>query len=315
MTRATADYRLRIEGLSQPPGTIPFRVLVTLLDALRQTAERATRLLATGSGRSAGPPPAWLRAVVDLELRGLGQGSTTVDLAAPTLGSVPGGPFSSGLLWGDQPDLGDTALDIASRAIAEARDPAATGERFDHAVLDAATTLASALPEEGVTWRLEAQDPRHASITIEPGTAEAIRERTKEIPGPKTQVITGHLDEIAHRRGQFRLHVPPNAVLRGNVNRNALDVESLRGLWGREATVTGVVHFKLDGTPRRIEAHRITASHDGDAVFRRLPLESGRRKLLLPRRSEAGRASGQLPSFDQEWPGEETLEELLADLD
>ena len=315
MTRATADYRLRIEGLSQPSGTIPLRVLVALLDALRQTAERATRLLATGSGRGAGAPPGWLRAAVDIELTGLRQGSTILDLAAPTLGSVPGGPFRSGLLWGDQPDLGDTALDIASRAIAEARDPAARGERFDHAVLDAATALVSALPGEGVTWRLEAEDPQHASFAVEPGIAETIRERTKEIPEPKTQVITGHLDEIAHRRGQFRLHVPPNAVLRGNVSRKALDVESLRGLWGREATVTGVVHFRLDGTPRRVEAHRITASHDGDAVFRRLPLESGHRELLLPLGREARPVGGPLPSFDQQWPGEETLEDLLADLD
>lgn len=316
MSRTTAKYSLQINGLSQAPGAVRWETLVELVEALKTTAERTARLVATGSGRRRGPIPAWLRALVDLEVTGLHNGSTVVELAAPTLGSAARDQFCSGLLWTEPPDLEDTALDLASRAISEILDPDAPGDLFDHAVLDAARDLAKALPDTGATWKLRAADPGRASLAIEGSTEQAINRRMTQIPAPQTRVVTGTLDEIGHRKGQFQLRVAPNSVLRGEVLRDQLHLEALRDLWGREATVTGVVHFKLNGTPRRIEARSITTPHEGDVVFRILPAQSESRRLLFPPVAYGAGTSGRsVPRFEEEWPGEETLEELLADLD
>lgn len=316
MNRTRAKYSFQIQGLTQSPGTVKWATLVALVDALRNTAMRATRLVATGSGRRRGAVPAWLRAAVDLEMTGLRGGSTVIELTLPTLGAAARDQFSSGLLWGEQPDLEDTAFDLATRAVSEVLDPGAPGDLFDHAVLDAAKDLASALPGTSATCRLERVDNMSTPLEIGSSTAQTITERISEIPMPRPRVVTGILDEIGHRKGQFQLRVASNSVLRGEILREYIDVEALRDLWGHEATVEGKVHYRLDGMPRKIEAQRITTPHEGDAVFRTLPTQpNGRRSLFGTKASAQGIATGSLPRFEEAWPGEETLEELLADLD
>jgi hypothetical protein len=46
--------------------------------------------------------------------------------------------------------------------------------------------------------------------------------------------------------------------LLGRLHTEFLSGESLRPLWGHPATVEGMVHFKLNGQPRFIEARKIS---------------------------------------------------------
>jgi len=253
---------------------------------------------------------------VDLEVTGIREGSTVIELAAPTLGSAAPDPFGSRSLWTEPPDLDDTALDLASRAVREIVGADASGDLFDDAVLDAAKRLATALPDEGARWKLSTRDSARPLFTISDAAKETMERRLAEIPDPQTRVVSGRLDEIGHRRGEFRLEMDSGPILRGKIVRDAMEVESLRGLWGHEATVTGEVHFKLDTTPRRIEAHRIVAPHAGDVVFRSLPTGAVKGGRSLFGASEISlRRSNPLPRFEEEWPGAETLPELVADLD
>ncbi len=252
-----------------------------------------------------------------MEVTGIREGSTVIELAAPTLGFAAPDRFGSRSLWTEPPDLDDTALDLASRAVREIVGTNASGDLFDDAVLDAAKRLATALPDEGARWKLSTRDSaQRPLLTISDTARETMERRLAEIPDPQTRVVSGRLDEIGHRRGEFRLEMDSGSVLRGKIVRDAVEVESLRGLWGHEATVTGTVHFKLNATPRRIEAHRIAAPHAGDVVFRSLPTGNGKggRSPLVPGRLPL-RRSNPLPRFEEEWPGAETLPELVADLD
>lgn len=135
------------------------------------------------------------------------------------------------------------------------------------------------------------------------------------IPAPRAVVIRGRLDEIGHDKGRFRLLVGEGGSLPGRLNRHVLDVESLRPLWGKHATVEGIVHFKADGTPRMIEARRIVASTPGDVVFGRLPVAdvpATKLQALRPARTRIRHVDPMV--LWGAWPGEEPVEELLADL-
>lgn len=90
-----------------------------------------------------------------------------------------------------------------------------------------------------------------------------------------------------------------------------LDQETLRPLWGKQATVEGMVHFKTNGSPRLIYARRVHARVDGDHVFEKLPAQS---RLFDPEKEKRALA------FDPKdlaglWPGDESIEELLDLLD
>lgn len=112
--------------------------------------------------------------------------------------------------------------------------------------------------------------------------------------------------------------------LQGRLGRGNLDVELLRPLWGKPATVQGIVHFKSNGQPRFIEARRISARAEGDTIFETMPeAEIGDREigdaLTEPDRlGPVARASAKgIRRMDPmvlwgAWPGDEPIEELLA---
>lgn len=79
--------------------------------------------------------------------------------------------------------------------------------------------------------------------------------------------------------------------------------------------MNGTVHFKANGEPRLIEAQRISARVEGDVVFEAMPLtETGQEPRLFPLRQRQG------DSFDPRdlagtWPGNEPIDDLLAQID
>ena len=112
---------------------------------------------------------------------------------------------------------------------------------------------------------------RERGFVFEATACAQIEERLNLIPVPRAFVISGQLDEIGHGMGHFRLLMDTGRSVPGRLQRSSLDVELLRPLWGRLATVQGLVHFKSNGQPRVIEAYRISAWAEGDAIFERIP--------------------------------------------
>lgn len=125
---------------------------------------------------------------------------------------------------------------------------------------------------------------------------------------------------------RFRLLVG-SASLQGRLDRNQLDVELLRPLWGKPVTVQGVVHFKPSGKPRFIEARRISAHAEGDAIFETVPEVEIGVATLADATTESERSEPFSSALGKvmrhvdpmilwgTWPGDEPIEELLAQLD
>ena len=104
--------------------------------------------------------------------------------------------------------------------------------------------------------------------------------------------------------------------LQGRLHLSSLDVELLRPLWGNPATVQGIVHFKSNGQPRLIEAFRISARAAADAIFERMPTA----ETIGYEEAVTGRSFKVIRNVDPmvlwgAWPGDERIEELLAQLD
>lgn len=136
-----------------------------------------------------------------------------------------------------------------------------------------------------------------------------------KIPSPKMCVVSGRLEEIKFSTGEFCLVLRDGSRLLGKINSDILDVELLRNLWGKATTVQGIVHFKSNLQPRFIKAQRISEFHDGDSLFEELP-----RGELMGGQEWIKKLDAKARKFDPmtlmgKWPGDETLEELLAELD
>ena len=298
-------YQLRISGLAEDEGRIKAATLQRVLDALLATAERTTRLLATGSGSAKGARPGWLGAAIDVTVTGLKSGSTVIEMEAPRLGETRFEAFA-------QPDarmkkslLDDTALDLVARAINEVQTEDPAGDYFDGSVLEAILRFRKAARNNSSRYEMVSHGSGHEEFTLDDRVCAGIKARLLEIQAPRPFVVSGRLDNIEHGSGSFRLLVDQESRLLGRLNPESLSPETLRPLWGKQTTVEGMVHFKANGQPRLIEARRISGRLQGDEIFEEMPSAG------------AGKPTGTFDPVDLAgtWPGDEPLEDLLAQLD
>ena len=307
-------YRLRISGLTEREGQIKVVTFQRVLDALLKTSERTARLLATGVGSDRGAKPRWLAATMDMTFVGLTSGSTVVEVVAPRIGDTAREAFAQFDIWNTTPEVEDTALDLAARAIQEIQQDSPAGDYFDTSVLEAVLQFDKAARNPDVGFELIPPGRSHESFTLDRRTCARVRKWLDRVPSPQPFVISGRLDEIKHGSGRFRLLVDGRSALPGRVDPSSLNVEVLRPLWGKRTTLEGIVHFKVNGKPRLIEARRISERGEGDRVFEQLPVARPASQDMLPglRRKAAAFDPVDLGGA---WPGDESVDDLLRQLD
>lgn len=308
-------YDLRFHGLPESPGKIKAAACYRVLGALLKAAERATRLAVTGEGVGRGPRPAWLKAALDFTMGAPERGSTVLCFDAPRLAQAAPEQFAVPSLWGPAFPSEETALDLVSEAIQEAQSSSPSGERFDASVLEAVVDMTKAVRHPGVRCELVPRGSARGAFALDADAGARIHGLLEEIPSPRASIVTGRLDAIKHEGGRFQIVLDQGARLPGRLDPGALEKEVLRPLWGKQATVMGIVRFKPTGRPQFIEARRITAQDAGDRVFAGLPdTEPGQSRTLFPRPSSSD-AYAKPHDLVGAWPGDETVEELLAELD
>ena len=310
----TKRYQFRLSGLQEAEGHIKAATLQRVLEALGKTAERAARLLATGEGSGKGRKPGWLDAAVDFTVTGLEPGSTILDIEAPRLSMAASEEFIREPSWSEPPGPDDTALDLAALAIREIGADEPSGDRFDGAVLEAILMFKRA-SGANTSFELVSTGSVGVQFAVDDRMYKRAQERLKNIPVPRAFVVTGWLDEIGYVDGWFRLLVNNTTHLHGRLDLASLTVDTLASLRGKAITVEGIVHFKADGQPRFIEARRVGTRLDGDEIFEELPVAEivGPHEVatIQHRKKHVAKPMDLVGT----WPGDEPLEELLAQLD
>ena len=271
-------------------------------------------MLATGAGSGRGARPQWLDATIDFTITRLKSGSTIFDIEAPQLSETAYAQFVQEDLWSKQPSLDETALDLVAQSIKETQTDNPIGDYFDSSVLEAILKFRQAAGVAGVRYEMIPQDTAHGQFKLDDITCTYAKERLNDIPTPRSFIVSGRLDEIKHGNGRFRLLVSEKSALFGRLDAS-LGVEALRPLWGKQTTIEGMVHFKANGQPRLIEARRISARLESDSIFEEMPsVEVQRPRVLFSVQRK------QVKGFDPielagAWPGDEPIEDLLAQLD
>ena len=161
---------------------------------------------------------------------------------------------------------------------------------------------------------MTSRDSASRSARLDGSASVRHEERLKDIPPSRACIVSGRLDGIEYDAGRFRLVVNRSSSLPGKLASAALNVEMLRPLWGRRVTVEGMVRFRSDGRPQLIDARRIREFTEGDAVFEELPsAEIPTSRGLTPAEERQARSADFMRLWGA-WPGDEPIEELLAQL-
>jgi hypothetical protein len=308
-----ASYSIRIKGLKSEDGTVSVKVLTELLQDIQQAAQRSVRLLLDGSSVKHGPAPAWLEASTDFLITGLGKGSTVVELNAPVLGETAAEFLQQPDMWREIPSADDTSLTILALCLHDAVSNNLDSDRFDRGVLESIAHLDRVFKAASSVEIVRRDCKERASLSVSSETLKSVQAVRSRTPDPQSVVISGKLEEIGHKAGQFKLELPGLNSLRGRVHPEFLDSEDLRNLWGKKVSIRGVVHFKPSGAARFIEAEVLKLMETGEEIFERLPV-AVQMEAPFAGLVQAAKETVEISEFWGQWPGDESIEELLAAL-
>ena len=312
---AKKHYDLHLRGLSSPDGEITSKDIIRLMKALSDVSKGALSLMTTGKGGGQGSRPRWLDEAAEFSLVGLGRGSTVLNLEAKRFRDTAQQALQPTLFQvSPLPSLDDTPLDVVSRAIREAQAEEPNGDYFDRHVLRSITSLSRSLGDENATCEFLSADGEGEGFELSEATRTRMKRHELSLPKPAAKILTGKLDEITHSKHLFLLIQEDGLRVSGSLKAKSPRLEALRELWGERATVQGILHFKADGTPRHIDAERIVAQADGDVVLSQASLDLGA-SSMHEREAHRVRSTIAKPmDLVGTWPGEEPIEDLMADL-
>jgi len=313
MKKKTVSYQLRIQGLASESGTISLRVLRDLLRGVMDSAERALRLAVEGESAKPGKVPSWLAKSLDLKLTGLEPGSTVLNLEAPTLGETLGDQLAQQDMWFKPPAPEDTALSFVSRSVHDATAENLESDAYDSGVLAGLLELKPFLKKEAQRIELRAHGRPHENFDLGLPEIEKAEKLKRQTPEPRAMVVSGLLDAIQHSQKRFQLLAGEGQPFLGRVDEEFMEAEQLRNLWGKKVTVKGMVYFRPTGRVQLVEAHVIRPMQNGEEVFEVVPHEQTEAGFVREVTQTASRKDW-LKDVWAKWPGDEGIEELLADL-
>lgn len=311
-----ASYELRLQNLDEADGEIKADDLTRVLNALLLTAERASRLFVLGEGSAPGNRPAWLTACRGVTVKGLKKGSTVLALQAPTLEEVASEQFAQKDFLRETPDLKNSALDLAARAIQEATSAEAESDLLDASVIDAALKFEKAVKGSNIIYSFKPKDGTSGSFQLKEGDYEVMKGKKAALPEPCAFVVSGKLDVIQHTKGQFKLALSNGETLLGRIHPEFLEQAALQNLWGQKVTIEGMVSFRANGSARLIVARKLLPETEGDAVFASLPhaKTSLQQSVFFSEDAPVSEKADPMSLWGL-WEGDESVDELLAQLD
>ena len=308
----SVKYTLKLEGLATPKGTISSSVLQTLLASFVEGSERALRLAIEGVSVKRGKTPSWLNQSVDFIVTGLKEGSTVLELESPTLGTVAPEQLKQEELWTKKPKPEETALSLFARALSSSLS-SEDSDDYDEGVLDSVVKpLSKVFSNPDVKITLQGKNGRHESFTLDQTKYQQITNREHQFPEPQMIVVSGKFDMIEHSEHKFTLLLGDGLILRGTVDEAHFEEETYRSLWGAKVTVKGKLHSHPSGKPRILEADYIRSMQQGEEVLEQLNIIP--RMLIQQVITSASSKRFNVNDIWGKWPGEETIQELLAAL-
>ncbi len=151
-------------------------------------------------------------------------------------------------------------------------------------------------------------------ISIKKEDFKQIELLESDTPDPQTVIINGRLDELKFSTSKLGL-----ITSQGLVNvfaNNQIIVERLISFLGNEVTISGIAHFRPGGTLSYIDIIDFAESNFADSMFSKKPNASTLRdQLSLQFSKEKNRPINPLKSLVGNWPGEESLDEILKELE
>lgn len=299
------NHTITIKGPAAAAAGLSGHLLRDLMDVLVQGAEQSLRFAIEGRSAATGTPPTWLRAAADFDMIDLSKsprGRTFKLEARPMLESLPDRFNQSDLF--DDLDPRQSPLELFELALEHALAGHDDSAAFDHGLLKTCAQFRNVLGAGLETVEIK---NGHTIVVDGPSVEQAVRLSKVEFRSRKVR-LAGQLETISYSDCRFMLRLENGARIAGTAR--DLGAEMLRSAFGRKVTVTGTADFRPSGSLLRLNAESVDEATPNDLqIFASIP-----RPLLGPAVVERERERGGFAALLGQWPGDESIEELMEQM-
>lgn len=305
-------YEIRLAGADQDDGKIELDRLVQLAQSITNIARGALQVKLVGISNEKGRRSEKISTALKIRLSDLKKGSTILELECDpfksTLEGQPGNLFKSEILE-QLPDK--TPMSLVIEAFREAMNYDEDSTFLDKPLLKKLKDFKKIFVsnDELLTISNGGSIPE---ITLRKSDFKKIGVLEESIPEPQEIVINGVVEELKYSK--LRVGIATKQGLVNAVLSEELEPMDISKYWGQELTIAGRMHFLPSGKPSFIYIERIFNPNEFDGYFsktvHKLNIEQQIQKKIKHQKH-----NNLLGDIVGQWPGDESIEEILKDLD
>lgn len=305
-------YEIRLAGADQDDGKIELDRLVQLAQSITNIARGALQVKLVGISNEKGRRSEKISTALKIKLSDLKKGSTILELECDsfksTLEGQPGDLFKSEILE-QLPDK--TPMSLVIESFREAMNYNEDSTFLDKPLLKKLKDFKKIFVsnDESLTISNRGSIPE---ITLRKSDFKKIGVLEESIPEPQEIVINGVVEELKYSK--LRVGIATKQGIVNAVLSEDLEPMDISKNWGQELTIAGRMHFLPSGKPSFIYIERIFSPDKFDGYFSK-PFHKLNIEQQIQKKIKHQKHNNLLGDIVGQWPGDESIEDILKDLD
>jgi hypothetical protein len=305
-------YEVRLTGSAQDDGKIELDLLIQLAQSITNIARGALQVKLVGISNEKGRRSEKISTALKIKLSDLKKGSTILELECDsfksTLEGQPGDLFKSEILE-QLPDK--TPMSLVIESFREAMNYDEDSTFLDKPLLKKLKDFKRVFVsnDELLTISNQGSIPE---ITLRKSDFKKIGVLEDSIPEPQEIVINGVVEELKYSK--LRVGIATKQGLVNAVLSEELEPMDISKYWGQELTIAGRMHFLPSGKPSFIYIEKVFKPNEFDSYFSK-PINKLNIEQQIQRKIKREKHTNLLKDAMGQWPGDESIEDILKDLD
>lgn len=304
---------IHLEGFEMKNGTIPFSVLMQIVENLTKVSAGTLRVLMDGYSQKRGKQPDWLEKSIDFDLSALKPGSTILEVHAPKLkDSITQAQLP---LEFDNIKMDDvfkfSAVDLAMLAYEQAFSENGDVFLLDKPLLKNMQKFKGIFNNNEASFKISGYGNKRVIINKE-GFKKIKKLESKTAPSIKSR-LTGKFDLMKHSNGLLEIIIQ-NKKIRAFLS-STIDLHSIKDYFGEQVTLDGIAHFNPRGQISSFEVSKIRIAYASDKYFKRIPSPITEQLKLMDIAQSQLYQGTKLNKVVGNWPGDDKIGDLLQLLD
>lgn len=305
-------YEIRLAGAEQDDGKIDLQRLALLAHAITDIAKGALQIRLHGFSTERGRKSERISNALKIKLSDLKIGSTILELECnsfeETLIGEQGNIFNPKIL-NELPN--QTPMSLVIDSFRQALNYKEEISELDKALLKKLKNFEKVFvaEEEIVTMANRGSIP---DLSLSKKDFQKIQILEESIPEPQEILINGIVDELKFSKSRVAIATKDGIV--SGILSDDLAPQDISKYWGRELTIAGTAHYLPSGKMSFVFIEKLFEPSESDKYFSK-PSKKETVQQQIQRQQKALKNRNLITDIVGQWPGDESIDEILKGID